>query len=127
MQTAMQLLLAVYSQFLSLQSCCFCDIGYINHSCTQDGLSTSLWRCDSMALQIQRQQMLSVPAAEKGLGPAAASLAEARVPWMCAGGPGIKPVPAQASRVTINTWHMQADMCGLNRTHSSCGSHRIVM
>jgi hypothetical protein len=33
-----------------------------------------------MALQNQRQQMLSIPAAEKGLGPAAASLADARVP-----------------------------------------------
>ncbi len=58
---------------------------------------------DVMALQIQRQQVFSVPAAEKGLGPAAASLADARVPWICAGGPGMKPVPAQASRVTMNT------------------------
>lgn len=58
---------------------------------------------DVMALQNQRQQVLSIPAAEKGLGPAAASLAEARVPWICAGGPGMKLGPAQASRVTMTT------------------------
>ncbi len=58
---------------------------------------------DAMALQTQRQQRFSIPAAEKGLGPAAASLADARVPWVCASGPGMKPVPAQASRVTLST------------------------
>jgi len=57
---------------------------------------------DVMALQFG-QQVLSIPAAEKGLGPAAASLADARVPWICTGGPGMKPVPAQASKVTMNT------------------------
>ena len=56
-----------------------------------------------MALQVHRQQVSSIPAAEKGLGPAAASLADARVPWICADGPGTKPVPAQAIGVTMNT------------------------
>ena len=49
-----------------------------------------------------------VPAAEKGLGPAAASLADARVPWMGAAGPGMNPVPVKVTNTTINTSVMPA-------------------